>query len=67
MTSQASDVAVSCLECAILILETQLDYSKSVATMMFPLLLIIPKVPFFALCSNVTLDFYENGILSLYS
>ncbi|KAG9452219.1 hypothetical protein H6P81_005123 [Aristolochia fimbriata] len=41
---KACDVAISCLECAISNFRQHLgDYSKEIASMVFPLLLIIPK------------------------
>ncbi|XP_010275398.1 PREDICTED: uncharacterized protein At3g06530 isoform X2 [Nelumbo nucifera] len=43
-TSQASDVALSCLDCAIQFFQDQLDYSREFATLLFPLLLILPKM-----------------------
>ncbi|KAK9292213.1 hypothetical protein L1049_020175 [Liquidambar formosana] len=39
----AGDVALSCLKHAISDFHNQIDYSKNLATMMFPLLLIVPK------------------------
>ncbi|XP_077219422.1 ARM repeat superfamily protein isoform X2 [Tasmannia lanceolata] len=44
ISSQACDVAISCLECAVRNSpKDQLGYSKEVAAMVFPLLLILPK------------------------
>ncbi|XP_058086890.1 uncharacterized protein At3g06530 isoform X3 [Magnolia sinica] len=43
ISSQICDVAVSCLECALTFQQQHPDFSKGVATMVFPLLLILPK------------------------
>ncbi|KAL5728414.1 hypothetical protein ACHQM5_001504 [Ranunculus cassubicifolius] len=42
-TSEACDVAILCLDCVITNFQKELDYSKGVASMIFPLLLIFPK------------------------
>ncbi|KAI3912933.1 hypothetical protein MKW92_025813 [Papaver armeniacum] len=42
--SEASAVARSCLECAILNFKDLTEYKKEVARMLFPLLLVLPKV-----------------------
>lgn len=53
-TSLASDIAVSCLERMVLEFQSQhLDYSIEVAKMIFPLLLVLPKV--FSLCKIFSL------------
>lgn len=44
ISSEAFDVAVLCLEKILNLKQHQIDFSKVVAIMMFPLLLILPKV-----------------------
>ncbi|KAF9617505.1 hypothetical protein IFM89_036709 [Coptis chinensis] len=42
--SEVCNVAISCLDCAILNFQDQHEYSEGVATMLFPLLLTFPKI-----------------------
>lgn len=57
ISSQAFDVALLCLEKILNLKQYQIDFSKVVATMMFPLLLILPKVVSLNLSSNLALEF----------
>ena len=43
--SLPGDIAVLCLERAISKFQDQEEFAKQLATMIFPLLLVIPKVP----------------------
>ncbi|XP_068649643.1 uncharacterized protein At3g06530 [Aristolochia californica] len=63
---KACDVAISCLECAISNFQQHLvDYSKEIATMAFPLLLILPKtwklnIKALELVNEIAWPFYSN-------
>ncbi|KAJ4955279.1 hypothetical protein NE237_012062 [Protea cynaroides] len=64
-TSQACDVAISCIESATFILKDRPDCLKGVATMIFPLLLILPKtsrlnVKALNLASGIGWPFYQK-------
>ncbi|RZC48060.1 hypothetical protein C5167_040997 [Papaver somniferum] len=67
--SEASAVARSCLECAILNFKDLTEYKKEVARMLFPLLLVLPKtqklnLKALKLATEIQWSFYKNISLS---
>ncbi|KAI3919122.1 hypothetical protein MKW98_016675 [Papaver atlanticum] len=63
--SEASAVAGSCLECAILNFKDLTEYKKEVARMLFPLLLVLPKtqklnLKALNLATEIQWSFYKN-------
>ncbi|KAI3862328.1 hypothetical protein MKX03_036895 [Papaver bracteatum] len=67
--SEASAVAGSCLECAILNFKDLTEYKKEVARMLFPLLLVLPKtqklnLKALKLAAEIHWSFYKNISLS---
>ncbi|OVA04123.1 BP28 [Macleaya cordata] len=63
--SEACDVSLSCLDCAVLNFQDQLEYKKEVARMMFPLILVLPKtrrlnVRVLELAKEIQWPFYHN-------
>ncbi|XP_026432640.1 uncharacterized protein At3g06530-like isoform X2 [Papaver somniferum] len=67
--SEASAVARSCLECAILNFKDLTEYKKEVARMLFPLLLVLPKtqklnLKALELATEIQWSFYKSISLS---
>ncbi|KAK9102857.1 hypothetical protein Sjap_020111 [Stephania japonica] len=64
-TSEVCDVAVSCLDFMISNFNDQIDFSKRLATVMFPLLLVLPKswklnIKALQLAEEIRWPFYHN-------